>query len=99
MEPVNRLATLYVVLEEQNRQYRLGVYDPDMLASLTASATHHCQKEAIMMGIDDAQQLAQDEAATALGEHENLVCRILLDPSKWFKAQQASNQPIFFTCL
>jgi hypothetical protein len=78
----NRLTCLYVVLEEQSRQYQLGINDPEMLGNLASSTTSHCQKEAIMLGFDDAGYDYEMETTQHGGE--DFVCHILFNPSKWF---------------
>ena len=55
---MNRLSCLHMVLQEQNRQWQYGIHDPHLLATVTSSTTHHTQKEATMIGIDDATFVA-----------------------------------------
>ncbi len=62
---MNRYLARKIVLEEQDRQRREGVQEPDSLAYLYHSATSSCQVWANAVGLSD-QRAAEDALETAI---------------------------------
>lgn len=56
----NKIHAMNCVLEEQDRQVRVGVYDLESIADLYSKAVAFSRERAFVLGLDDARVCAED---------------------------------------